>query len=155
MNVIINPAKTCAFTGHRTLGADINERKIKTEIKKLIKDGFDTFLCGMAIGFDITAGKIIAKLKKKNNLKLIACIPCENQSSRYDKKQKEDYDYILSVADDVVLISKEYTPSCMQKRNIYMVDRCSVVLAYLRQERGGTVNTVKYAKKVGKEVIVI
>ena len=155
MEFLINPAKTCALTGHRVIGKDLNKIKIKNNLKELIKQGYDTFLCGMAIGFDLECFKILVKLKQKNDIKLIACIPCENQSERYNKQQKEEYDTLLEIADQKIYVSKEYTNNCMLKRNRYMVDRCSVVLAYLRRDFGGTASTVNYANKLQKKVIII
>ena len=60
---------------------------------------------------------------------------------------------MLSVADQKVYVSKEYTAWCMQKRNEFMVDNCSVLVAFLRQEKSGTGNTVRYAVK--KQVMII
>ena len=70
-------------------------------------------------------------------------------------KQKEKYDYFLSVADEVKLISKTYTKYCMFLRNKFMVDNASALVAYLREDRGGTKNTVEYAKKSNINIIYI
>ena len=49
----------------------------------------------------------------------------------------------------------EYFNGCMQKRNQYMVDTSSVLIAVYDGVSGGTKNTVEYAKKKDKKIIVI
>ena len=43
----------------------------------------------------------------------------------------------------------------MFERNRLLVDKCDVLLAYLRTQRGGTFYTVNYAKKAGKPVVCL
>ena len=62
---------------------------------------------------------------------------------------------MIESADDKIVLSQEYTPTCMQERNQYMVDNSGVVLAYLRRKSGGTFNTVKYAKQQSVPIIKI
>ena len=50
---------------------------------------------------------------------------------------------------------EEYNPWLMQKRNEYMVDLADRVIAVWNCSKGGTANCVKYAEKVGKEIIKI
>ena len=50
-------------------------------------------------------------------------------------------------ADEIIVLSEEYTPYCMLKRNRFIVDNSSVLLAYLKEEKGGTKYTVDYAEK--------
>ncbi len=152
---ILNQNKTCAFTGHRILYKNFDEKKVEKKILSVVKEGYKVFLCGMALGFDLTCAKIIIKLKEKFDVKLVACIPCVNQDKGYNLKQKEEYAEILSKADEKIVLEQNYTPTCMQKRNKFMVDNSSLVIAYLCQERGGTVNTVNYAIKQNKQVIYV
>ena len=60
---------------------------------------------------------------------------------------------MLSVADQKIVISEEYTAWCMQKRNQFMVDNSFAVLCNLKRNTGGTYNTVNYAKKQNVFVI--
>jgi uncharacterized phage-like protein YoqJ len=62
---------------------------------------------------------------------------------------------MLSVADQKIVISEEYTAWCMQKRNQFMVDNSSVLISYLRENKGGTLNTVNYAKKKNIKIIEV
>ena len=57
--MIIDRARTCAFTGHRNLGRDFNKTELERVIKGLIKGGFTFFLVGMAVGFDTECFKIL------------------------------------------------------------------------------------------------
>ena len=145
--------KTICVSGHRYIGKDLNERRVEGFLVKLIEKGFDTFLIGMALGFDTLCFQILERLREKNSIKIIACIPCPSQPEKFNKKQKEEYFRLLSVADEKVVLSQEYTPFCMQKRNQFMVDNSFAVLCYLNKNSGGTFNTVNYAKK--KNVFVI
>ena len=53
-------------------------------------------------------------------------------------------------------VSQEYSKGCMLKRNRYLVDHAACLLAVYNEEwRGGTAMTVRYARKVGREVIII
>lgn len=151
--IFINRARACAFTGHRKLTEDFSIDKLKQTIEKLIDGGFNTFLVGMALGFDTQCFKILEGIREQKDIKLIACIPCENQAQKFPQKDKIEYERMLSVADQKVYVSKEYTAWCMQKRNEYMVDNCSVLVSFLRQEKSGTGNTVRYAVK--KQVMII
>ena len=151
--LFINKARTCAVTGHRVLDAEFNPKKLEKLLKELIDGGFNTFLVGMAIGFDTACFKILRKLKKKNSLSIIACVPCKSQDLKFSLEQKKEYKEMLAVADEVIILSEKYSPSCMQKRNKYMVDNASVLVAYLRRDFGGTYKTYQYAKKVGVPII--
>lgn len=146
--------KTLAVTGHRTLNLDFSKNKLKERFVEFIEQGFDTFLIGMAIGFDTVCFQTLEKLKKDyHDIKLIACVPCETQAEKFSMLQKIEYKRMLSVADQVIVLSKEYTNDCMQKRNMFMVDNSSLLFAYLKRTFGGTANTVRYAKRQGIEVV--
>lgn len=153
--MIIDKIRTCAFTGHRVLGLDYNKAKLEKVIKNLIDGGFNTFLVGMAVGFDTECFKILEKLRKIENIKIIACIPCEHQDYKFNLKQKEEYQKMLISADGKIYVSKEYTKTCMFKRNMFMVDSASVLVAYLNSDKGGTFQTVNYAKRKDVQIIFI
>ena len=153
--ILINTARTCAFTGHRTLYADYNADAVKKTVKNLLKEGYNTFLIGMAIGFDTECFKILLDLKKENDIKIIACVPCPDQPSRFNAAQKKTYYELLSLADGKIVVSEEYSPTCMKKRNEFMVDNSSALVAYLKRDYGGTSQTVRYAEKQGKKIIFV
>lgn len=144
----LSPPKTCAFTGHRTLGEDFSARKLKREIKKLILSGVDTFYNGMAMGFDLLAAEKTLELKKKYpHIRLILCIPCYEQEKNFSEKDKGRYATIYKKADEKTVLSDTYYRGCMQNRNRYMVDRADVLVAYCNKPDGGAAYTVKYFKK--------
>ncbi len=153
--IIIEPTKTCAFTGHRVVQKDFDVNTLKDKVLRLIEIGYDTFLVGMAIGFDTIAFSLLEEIRKDNKISIIACVPCESQSNKFNSAQKKEYDRMIESADEVVLINKEYTRWCMQKRNEFMVNNCSCLISYVRRDYGGTVNTVKYAVKKGIIVIPV
>lgn len=145
---------TCAFTGHRVLKKDFNEEKLSEIIDKVISSGYKTFLVGMAWGFDLKAFELLYK-KKDKNIDIIACVPCKNQEIYFKKSEKEKYLNYLEKADKIVYVSNEYFDGCMQKRNRYLVDNSSLLIAYIYSNMGGTKNTVSYAEKKGKNIIYL
>lgn len=154
--MIYKKERCCAVTGHRTLGGDFDERILKKVLLKVIKNGFNTFFIGMAVGFDTACFHILETLRAGNgDIKIIACIPCVTQSNKFSSAQKAEYERMLSVADEKVYISEKYTPYCMFKRNMFMVDNSVILVAYLSAgvNKGGTFNTVNYAKKKGIPII--
>ncbi len=154
--LIIEKDNACCVTGHRTLYADFDEEFTEEVFLRLIERGFDTFLVGMAVGFDTACFKILEKLRKEYKyIKIIACVPCPEQASRFNFFQKKEYERMLKSADEVTVLSEFYTKWCMQKRNEFMVNNSSVVVCYVRKQSGGTVNTLKYALKKGLEIIKV
>lgn len=70
----------CCFTGHRPEKIGIPERKIKQLLTcaadKAIKDGYTTFITGMARGVDLWAGEIVLQRKKTcTEIRLICATP--------------------------------------------------------------------------------
>lgn len=151
-----NKNYTCAVSGNRTVGKDFDVNKLKDVfIKLIINRDINTFLVGMALGFDTICFKTLEELKKTFNIKIIACIPCENQNYNYSVEQSKEYYRMLSVADEKIYTGKEYTKTCMFKRNRYMVDNSSVLVTYSRKKTGGTVYTKNYAIKSCVPIIEI
>lgn len=146
--------KICAFTGHRNLNSgsfDIN--LLDRVILDLIKTGTEKFICGMALGFDLTAAQSVLYYKKDYGIKLTACVPCANQNEKFSENNKSLYNSVLEKCDEVITLHSEYVKGCMQERDRYMVDNCDVLVCYLRKDYGGTFYTVNYAKKKGKKII--
>ena len=153
--MIIDKVKTCAFSGHRVLKSDFNKTELTRVIKGLIDGCFTTFLVGMAVGFDTECFKILKEFRQKYPIKIIACIPCENQDKNFTTTQKVEYKKMLDSADEKVYIAKEYTKNCMFKRNMFMVDSASVLVVYLNENKGGTFQTVNYAIRKNVQIIKI
>ena len=145
---------TCCFSGHRVLKKDFNVEKLNEIVDKLINNGYRTFLVGMAWGFDLKVFEVLLT-KKNSNIDIIACVPCKEQSTYFKKEEKQKYEEYLKKADKVVYVSNEYFDGCMQKRNRYMVDNSSILVAYLYSNIGGTKSTVSYAQKKGINIINI
>ncbi len=152
-NIIINRAKTCSFTGHRIMLDGFDEESLINLIKGAIKDGYDTFLVGMALGFDTLCFKILEDLRQTNDIKIIACVPCPDQDKSFKGEDKIIYKNMIESADERVVLSERYTPYCMQKRNRFMVDNSSIVIAYVKRNYGGSYNTVKYAEKQNIKIV--
>lgn len=144
----------CCFTGHRPNKLDYSENEIKplleTAIDNAISDGYATFITGMAEGVDIWAAEIVLEKKKENkDLHLICAVPHPGFEKRRSRYETERYENIIKNADYVTTISDNYYRACYQKRNIWMVDRSSLVIAVFNGTASGTKNTVDYAKKIG------
>ncbi len=158
---------TLCFTGHRPQklpwGFNENDERFldmkartKVEIEKAIQKGYHTFLCGMALGFDIACAEIVLELKKEYpHIKLIGAIPCKNQADRWNKIQVERYNKLLKQLDNIRCIYDKYEDGCMQERNQFMINNASLIIALYNGLGGGTKSTIDYAKKQGKEVVVV
>lgn len=158
----------CAFTGHRpkSFPWGYNEsapdcaalKKVLAEqITMLADDGITGFISGMALGVDLWAAEIVLDLRMKNpRLRLCCALPCEGQERKWPTRTQERYKAILTQADKTVWVSREYTADCMLKRNRYMVDHASVLLAvYNGAYQSGTGMTVRYAKSKHRRIILI
>lgn len=147
----------CCFTGHRPDKMIQGEKEIKAlleaAIDNAIADGYVTFITGMAMGTDIWAAEIVLDKKRKNKeLHLICALPHPGFDSKRSFVEKIRFLKILKKADIVREISNQYFRSCYQKRNEWMVDRSSLVIAVFNGEPSGTKNTVVYALRKGVEV---
>ena len=159
---------TCAFTGHRperfSFGYDESAEQCN-ELKALLADwigifvasGIKTFYYGAAQGVDMWAAEIVIGLKKSHNdLQLIAVLPCETQALQWPPDLRDRYYNILTDCDDVVKLNKEYTATCMNERNRYLVDHTDYILAvYDGHSDGGTAFTVGYAKENDRTILII
>lgn len=148
--------KVCCFTGHRVLSEPREEvlKKLEKTITELIEEGYRTFLCGGAIGFDTLAAETVLKLKEQNSqIQMIMCIPCLNQDLKFNAAQKQSYALHKSRADRIFCISKDYSREAMLDRNKFMVNSSDAVITYIRRNFGGTAYTVRYAKSRQLEII--
>ena len=159
---------TCAFTGHRPQKfpwgyneADTKcvalKQALTREIVKLVETGYTDFFSGMAEGADTWAALAVLALKKENPaLKLHCVLPCEGQADGWSASARERYHSIFVQEDEVVYVNREYSKNCMLERNRYLVNRATCLLAgYNGEWRGGTAMTVRYARKLGREVIIL
>lgn len=160
--------KVCAFTGHRPKsfpwGYEESARDclllkevLEAQITALAEQGVTDFLSGMAQGVDLWSSQIVLDLQKKNPaLKLHCVLPCKGQDSKWTASAQERYRSILAQANEVVYVGQEYNRDCMLKRNRYLVDHSSILLAvYNGTWRSGTGATVRYAQKLKREIIII
>lgn len=155
--------KICV-TGHRPSKLygynlrDLRWQRLKEKFKRiLIENDCDEAITGMALGVDTVFALAVLELKSEGyNIKLHCAIPCRSYSCKWFKESVELYNDILSKADIVKLVAnEEYNPWLLQERNEYMVDLADKVIAVYNGLGGGTANCIRYAEKVGKEIIFI
>ena len=160
-------AQTCCFTGHRPMKLPwgMNEddprclmlkAELAARLEGLYALGFRRFLCGMAIGCDMYFAEAVLALREDHpDVRLEAVIPFGDQPGRWNERQRRRYNSLIDRADRVTVLQTVYTSDCMMRRNRWMVDRSSVLLACYDGRPGGTMNTILYAERSGLRVILI
>lgn len=145
-----------AFTGHRPdkLGGWDPLHPTVARVRKALRDGLirNWPLCaisGMAQGVDQWAAETCVEL----GIPFVAALPCDRPETPWPLPTQERFRALLVKAKEVVIVAPgEYKPWKMQKRNEWMVDHCSKMLAVWDGSYGGTYNALEYAAQVGREV---
>jgi len=162
--------KIC-ITGHRPAGMppqygyDIHNaawEKLRKAFRDVLlflaeKHGPVTIYTGMALGVDQAFAEIVLRLRDAGcGVFCSAAVPCYNQEGKWPVENRELYHKILARCDTVDYVTKErYTPTCMEDRNRWMVDRSDLVIAVWNGRRGGTKNCVDYARANGRKILRI
>ena len=143
----------CALTGHRKLPDYFDRKLLFDELEALVKSGYTTFFCGMAMGFDLLALQFLVELKERYPLYLEACVPFKGQENSFSGADRLLYRELITKCDFVTVLFDEYKNGCFLVRDRYMVDCADTLFAYCTKTSGGSAYTVRYAKQTGREVI--
>ena len=160
-------AITCCFSGPRPKNypwendkeceAKIVE-KLKAAMQKAIERGYRHFISGMSAGIDLLAAKIVLQLRgdmPKMEITLEAAIPFLFQSKRWKEETKREYEIILSQCDKVHYIADAFSLEAYKKRDKYMVDKSSLLIAVEGKPNGGTARTIAYARELSRTIELI
>lgn len=150
----VNRAKhIVAFTGHRSYNG-VADEQLRATIISLYERGARTFRVGMAEGFDLHAGEIVAELKLTlSDIILEACIPWPGFASRFSPEERERYARVLAAASVIRYASGDYAADVFHRRNDMLIDGAATVVAWWEGHSSGTGYTVRRARRQGSEVI--
>ncbi|MBR5849514.1 MAG: DUF1273 family protein [Alistipes sp.] len=143
---------TVAFTGHRTYRGEADEALFAL-LCRLCEQGMRTFLCGMAVGFDLAATEqVIALRERYPEVRLVAVIPFAGQARSFSTVERRRYERLLEEADEQILLSETYYKGCYQARNYYLVEHAAALVAWYDGSAGGTQQTFLAALHRGLRV---
>lgn len=140
------------FTGHRSLTSELECRRIVNQlIDAALERDVVHFYCGMARGTDLIAGEELVKRR----LKWTAAVPCEGQTFGWNKRDKNRHTELLKQCNRKVVLYPHYEEGVMQARNLWMVRRSDICLAYYNGISlfGGTYLTTEMALENNLTVI--
>ena len=111
----------------------------------------------MAQGADLYFGEAVVALRSLHpDVTLEAAIPFEGQSDRWREPDRRRWQALLDACDYESVVQHRYGPGCMQRRNRFMVNRSSLLLAvYDGEPHGGTSATVLYAMQKGLRLVFL
>lgn len=157
---------TCCFSGYRPSKLPWGEQEddprclaLKARLSRAIESAWDQgyrhFICGMAEGVDLYCCELLLELRQRLPLTVEAAIPCLSQPDGWSADQRERYSRDVAACDLETVVQEEYSAGCMQRRNRYMVDHSSLLIAVFDGQSGGTQATVRYAMSRGLELMLI
>ena len=132
------------------------KQTLRENVEKFIRQGIIHYLSGMAEGTDIWAAEAVLAAREANKkIKLHCVLPCVSQSDKWSAASRERYRSILNLADGVY-VNREYRRDCMLERDRFLVSHSTILFAvYNGEKRGGTAATVRYARKMGREIFTL
>lgn len=140
----IPPDSIICITGHRPEKLDDIEW-VESSLREVMQKLEPAHLIqGMAAGVDILSAEVAHEL----GITYTAAKPWAGHSAR--GADRERYAKVIADAEHIVDVnpSREYIgPHLYQKRNEWMVDHATVIVAVWDGTAGGTKNCVLYAKK--------
>jgi uncharacterized phage-like protein YoqJ len=159
-----------AVSGHRPpkLGGYYTPNPIYLNVREVLRTAFRAqddvataagdelmILTGMALGVDQWAAEICLE----EGIKWTAVVPFHGWDSRWPDASRRHYQRLLNEADSVHVVTDthEYRANLLYRRNAWMVDNASLVLAVWNGSTGGTANCIEYArrKRVRTEVLPV
>ena len=166
MSLVISQDTTACFTGHRPkhiengydeLSATVLSIKsqLRSAIEDAISEGYNTFISGGALGVDQWAAECVLSYP---GIRLIIALPLARVNPRWPEHAVVRLAQLIKriPPHDVVVVSNgPYHPGVMTKRNIWMVNKSSKLIAVYSGVPGGTDKCIKYAKSSGGIRIVV
>lgn len=143
-----------SFTGHRNI--DVTHTILQLDGLLADYSSCDvTFLSGMAEGFDLLAAeRVLAARASGKSFRLGCIVPYMGQINTLHGVDRERYQRVLSLADEVLTMEEIYSHGVYYRRNTYLVSEADLLIAYFDGiYKGGTADTIRRARRVGREVI--
>jgi uncharacterized phage-like protein YoqJ len=154
-----------AGTGHRNIGGSYGANPLSRAVVRRMGEELDSLqpsrvISGMALGVD----QWLAELAIERAIPLTAALPFSGQEWRWPRESQERYRRLLGRASAVHIVhqltdfERNHKPAvakAMYGRNSWMVNNCDVLLAVWDGSDGGTANCVRYAQRVGREIVRI
>ncbi len=137
--------------GHRDFGGyRIVDEQLSLLLEDLIrKKSFIEIYIGRNGEFDIYAATVVKNVQNaigKENSELICVLPYLERNIEYYEKY---YDRVMIPE----CIEKIHPKGAILKRNRWMIEQADLFVGYVEREKGGAYSALKYAKKLGKQVI--
>ena len=157
----------CAFTGYRPpkLPWQYDEsdarfldwkRRLRIAVEQACDQGMEHFLCGMAQGCDLVFGETVVELRDEGrSITLEAAVPCPSQAQNWPAEDAARWLRLLAACDYETVVQDHYSASCMMRRNRYMVDHASLLIAAYDGQDGGTRRTVEYALRRRVPIVLV
>jgi uncharacterized phage-like protein YoqJ len=157
---------SCCFSGYRPdklpWGNDESDprcealkRRLRDAVEAACDEGYTHFICGMAAGVDLYCCRLLLELRRTRPITVEAAIPYPGQADGWPARQREEYRSLVAACDYETVVAENYSPDCMMRRNRYMVDHASLLIAVFDGQSGGTRNTVRYAMERRLRIVMV
>jgi uncharacterized phage-like protein YoqJ len=158
---------SCSFTGHRPEKLPWGNRehdprckalkeRLRVELQAAYGTGYRHFLSGMARGTDLYFCEGVLDLKDLHpDITLEAVIPYPGQADRWSASEQRRYRTLLDQCDFETVIQHQHTSGCFLRRNRYLVDHSTRIIAAYNGQGGGTLYTITYAMKNNLDVVIL
>ncbi len=125
------------------------------QLEHLIEQEFVThFLCGLSVGAEMLASELILELKENHPyVTLESIIPYETQASRWSEPLRDKYFNIAARCDKETLLQKHYSPDCLYKQALYMIDKSDIIISAWSHPTKQMARAISHAHEIGKRVI--
>ena len=159
--------KTCCFTGHRPEKLPWHDQeddprclalkaRLDCALDQAYQAGYRHFLCGMARGADFYFGEAVVALRQRRpGVTLESVIPFEEQAAHWNETDRDRYFALAAQCDVETMLQCHYDKGCLLRRNRYMVDHSGLLIAVYDELLGGAMYTVNYARKKGRDVVIL
>ena len=142
----------CCGFGHREVFENIREQ-VESAVISAIQRGCNCFYTGAMGEFDSLFSAAVRVAKKDHpNIKLICIKPYMTADINESKE------YYTSLYDDIIVpdeLAGIHYKAAIKARNRWIIDHSDIIIGYTIRDYGGAYSALKYAEKVGKEVINI
>ena len=157
--------ESCCFSGHRpeklpwgTREEDprclLLKEKIMDAAQTAYAQGYRHFICGMARGCDWYFCEAVLELREaREGISVEAAIPWPGQANGWPEADRRRYQNLVERCNWQSMVSTHYHQGCLLRRDRYMVDHTSLLIAAFNGAPGGTSYTMRYALRRGLEII--